>query len=171
MKIKEKGFTLIEFLVYIAIASIVLGALSDLYFTIYNLRAKNQAVSEGEQQGVQIIQLITQTIRNSASITSPVTAASSTTLTLQTYSSSTSPTVLSIRGGIVSIQEGTSTAVVLNSPRTSVGNLTFQNLTRSGTHGIIRVSFTISYVNPTSRTQNNFTRNFYDSAAVRGVYP
>ena len=168
---KNSGFTLIELVLYVAIASIVLGAFLTVYTSVYQLRQKNQAVSEVEQQGQQVMQQISQTLRNAAAVTSPATGASSSALTLQTYSSGTNPTILSLSSGAVMDLEGTSSAVSLSSAKITVSSLSFQNLTRSGTHGIIKISFTVTSKNLTGRTENSFTKNFYNSAAVRGVYP
>ena len=142
-----------------------------MYFSIYNLRIKNQVIAEGEEQGRVVMQILTQTIRNAVSITSPTTGNSGATLTLQTNSSGTNPTIFSLSNGILSIQEGSGSAVALNSARAKISNLNFQNLTRASTDGIIRVSFTVTYTNANARSEQNFVKNFYDSAAVRGPLP
>ncbi len=167
----QEGFTLIELIIYIAISSFVLGALFALYGSIYQLRVKNESIAEGEQQGQQIIQIISQTVRNAANINSPTAGTAGSILSLQTYSISTDPTIFTISNGIVSIQEGIGAPMALNSPKVTVSNLVFQNLARSGTHGIVKISFTINYTNGSTKVERNFIRNFYDSAAVRGAYP
>ena len=173
MRIKkiQQGFSLIETVLYVAIAAIVLGGLFSLYISIYRLRVKTQSLGEVEQQGQQIMQLIDQTVRNAQSLSTPATGTSASTLSLKIYDSGLSPTVFSLSSGAVLVQEGAKAPVALNSSRVTVSNLLFQNLTRTGTHGIVRVTFTVSFVNPGGFAENNYTKSFYDSAALRATYP
>ena len=74
MKNYQKGFTLIELLLYIAIASIIVFTTASLLRFTLESRVKNQTIAEVEQEGIQVMQLITQTIRNATAISSPAMA-------------------------------------------------------------------------------------------------
>lgn len=164
---KDDGFTLIELLLYISITAIlVFTAASLLRFTLES-RVKNQTIAEVEQQGSQVMQLITRTIRNAAIINFPTIGGSSTALSLTVVDGASSPTVFDLSSGVIRIKEGASTAVNLTSSRVTVSSLNFQNLSRAGTSNTIRVSFTISYTNPSGRNEYSFTQNFYGSADLR----
>lgn len=167
----QSGVTLVEMIVYIAIASIVLGAIGTVYTTIVALRVKNQAVLEVEQQGQHMMQAITLAVRNAASISAPAAGASAASASLSTYAAGTTPTVFSITNGVLNIREGSTTAIPLSTSDVSVSDLNFQNITRTGTDGMLRITFTVTYVNPTGRTNQSVTRTFTNSAAVRGMYP
>ena len=66
---------------------------------ISEAKTKNTAISEVDQEGLQISRLITQNIRNAISITSPAIGTSANSLSLTT-SSQTNPVVFGLTGDI-----------------------------------------------------------------------
>lgn len=157
----EKGFSLIELLLYISMTAVVVLVVSGLLYTILQSRVKNQAMAEVEQQGDLIIQILTQTIRNSQSINSPL-SGNSNSLSLAESDATVNPTVFDLSSGVLRITEGGSSAVSLTNNRVSVSGLTFQNLSDS-----IKFQFTISHINSNSRNEYDYTENFYGTANVR----
>lgn len=89
----QHGYTLLELLLYITILGALLGALTMFFGTITDARVKNQSVAEVEQQGMAIMDAITQTVRTATAITSPATGASGSSLTLAMPTSSVNPTI------------------------------------------------------------------------------
>jgi Tfp pilus assembly protein FimT len=63
-----KGFTLVEMSLYVAICAILLLVLSSFLSFLLGARVRSQAITEVNQQGFQVMNLITQTIRNGRSI-------------------------------------------------------------------------------------------------------
>ena len=166
-KIKN-GFTLVELLIYIVIVGIVIGSISTFFVLLIQTRAKNQTVSEIEQQGTQIIELMTQTLRNATAINSPAIATSGSTLSLNVSDLSKSPTVFDISGSEIRITEGAGQPVVLtNTTRLTASNLVFENLSRPGTAGIVRVHFTLTHINSGNRNEFEFAQTFWGSGALR----
>jgi prepilin-type N-terminal cleavage/methylation domain-containing protein len=163
----SRGFTLIELLLYVSISSIIL--LVSIFFlqTLLESRIKNQTIAEVEQQGLQIMQLITQTIRNSDSINSPALGVSATSLSVNTITGGLNPTVFDLSGGVVRIKEGSAAVVPLTNSRITVSALSFFNLSRMGTPGSVRIQFTINYVNSVGRNEYSFTKTFISSATLR----
>jgi len=164
---KNKGFTLIELLLYIAISSIILLITSLFLSTLLESRVKNQTISEVEQQGVQVMQIITQTIRNGDIVNSPTAGTSSASLSLNTFTPANNPTVFDLSSGVIQIKEGTSTVIPLTNSKVTASSLSFLNLSRSSTPGVVQVSFTISYLNLSGRNEYSFTKNFIGSASLR----
>lgn len=162
-----KGFTLIELLLYVSIASIIVFTTASLLRFTLESRVKNQTIAEVEQEGTQVIQLITQTIRNSTSINSPTIGNSSSSLSVNVVTGANSPTVFDLSSNAIRIKEGLGSAVNLTSSKVIVTNLNFQNLSRTGTPNSIRVSFTITYINSSGRNEYSFTQNFYGSSNLR----
>ncbi|HCB22967.1 TPA: hypothetical protein DEP06_04085 [Candidatus Daviesbacteria bacterium] len=160
MKNYQKGFTLIELLLYIAIASIIVFTTASLLRFTLESRVKNQTIAEVEQEGIQVMQLITQTIRNATAISSPTIGASGASLSVDT-------TVFDLSGGAIRIKEGAGAAVNLTSSKITVSSLNFQNLSRVSTPNIARVSFTVTYTNSSGRNEYDFTKSFYGSAGLR----
>lgn len=64
------------------------------------------------------------------------------------------------------IKEGTGTPVSLTNDKVAISNLTFKNLARSGTDGVIQVSFTISRVNTSGKNEYDYQKTFVGSAAI-----
>jgi Tfp pilus assembly protein PilW len=67
----QSGFTLIELILYVGLASIILSVISAFLFYLLQGQERDQAISDVEQEGAQVMQIITQTIRNADSINNP----------------------------------------------------------------------------------------------------
>ena len=165
--IKNRGYTLIELLLYSSVMIVIFLAISTFFVITLQSRAKNEAIMEVEQQGMQIMQLITQTIRNSEGINSPAQASSSSSLSLDVVDVAKDPTVFDLNGGVVYIKEGSGQLVSLNSSVVTASNLNFSNLSRPSTNGIIWVQFTLSCLNPQGKAEYDYTKTFYGSASLR----
>lgn len=138
----QSGFTLIELLLYVGIASSIL-LISTLFLqTLLESRVKNQTIAEVEQQGLQVMQIITQAGRNAVD--------------------TNFTSVFSLSGGV--IREN---GIALTNSRVTASALNFQNLSRASTPGTVRISFTLTHVNPVGRQEYNFSKTFYASATLR----
>jgi type II secretory pathway pseudopilin PulG len=161
------GFTLIELLLYISIAAFMLLTISFFLGTLFESRIKNQTIVEVEQQGLQVMQTITQATRNAEAINSPAIGENSSSLSLDVVTLTDDPTVFDLSDGEVRVTEGASLPVSLTNSRVGVSALTFKNLSRTGTPGIIRVQFTITHLSPEGRSEYNYEKTFYGSASIR----
>ena len=112
--------------------------------------------------------LITQTIRNGRSIQVPSIGTSSSTLSITTGNAVLNPTVFDLSSTTVRIKEGSKTVVPLINSRVRLSALTFQNVSSaSSTEKIIRISYTIDYLNQGGRSEYSFTKSFSGSATLR----
>ncbi len=163
-----KGLSLIEMLLYVAISSIILLSLSLFLTFILGQRVKNQSIADVNQQGLQVMQLITQTIRNARSIDFPSIGATSSSLSMTMSDPLLSPTIFDIVGGVVRIKEGSNAIIPLTNSHVSVSSLLFQNISStSSVDRIIRMSFTIDHININGRNENSFSKSFTGSATLR----
>ena len=163
---REDGFSLIELLLYVAIVSALLLSIVGFYAITLDARVKNQAIDEVNQQGVYAMDQITQSIRNSTSITLPTSAGSGPLLTLVEPTSLLSPTSYSLSGGVLQVQEGLNSPVSLTNSHVTINSFTAKNLSRPGTNGIIQVSFVVSINNATGRSAYDYSQTFTSSAEV-----
>ena len=163
----NKGFTLIELIIYISLVSIMLLGIASFTKMILQTQTRNQVIAEVEQQGIQIAQLLTQTIRNAENIIQPTLPNADNSLILDMFNTSKDPTVFSLDGNIINIKEGVSSQINLNNSRVEVQDLTFQNLSRSNTPGIIKFSFVLNYNNQSGRPEYNYSKIFYGSISLR----
>ncbi len=164
---KKSGFTLVEMLLYMAILSVILFALSSFAFMSFQSRIKNQTIAEVEQQGNQIMDIILQTVRNSAAINSPAVQASGTSLSVNTYFGATTPTVFALSGSNIQMTEGAGSAVNLTGGRVAASVVSFSNLSESGAPGMVRAQFTLTYINNAGTNEYDFNKTFYGTASLR----
>ncbi len=165
--ISQSGFTLIELLLYVGITSIILLITSLFLSTLLESRIKNQTIAEVEQQGLGVMQLITQSARNAGAIISPAQGESASSLSINVIIASNNPTAFDLSSGAIRITEGASAAVPLTNSRVTASGLTFQNLSRLNTPGTVQIQFTLTHVNTEGRNEYNFSKTFYGSASLR----
>lgn len=166
--IHRNGFTLVELLLYVALAGTLLFSASMVLATLFEVRVKTQTMSEVDAQGNAALQIIAQALRNASSIQAPATQAASTTgISLAMYTAGVNPTVFSVSDGILFMREGTGIAIPLTNSRVGISDLLVTNLSRPSTPGIVRVSFTLSYLNPSGRNEFNYSKSFTTSASLR----
>lgn len=163
----KKGFTLIELLLYVSIAALLLLAISAFSATLLSARVKNQTIAEVEQQGAQALAMITQTVRNADSITSPGITAGATSLVLAVTPAASSPTVFDVSAGALRIKQGAGATMPLTNSRVVASNPIFSNMSRINTPGTVRIQFTLAAVNNSGRNEYSFTKTFTGSATLR----
>lgn len=159
----QRGISLIETIVYIAIFSIFVIGIAQFSTTLTTTRLRTQGVLEVNDQGSQIIKLITQTLRNGNSVNIPTIGSSGSNLSINTGVPATNPTVFSESGGVLYITEGTDSPAALTNNKVVISNLAFSNFSRANTPNIIKVSFTIT----SASTRNPYSVNFNGSGALR----
>ena len=164
---RQRGFTLIELLLYVSIVGGLLMAISMFFATTLESRVKNQSISEVNQQGGVVMEYVTRTIRNADSITTPAAGASAASLTVAVPTGSLSPTILNLNGTVFQVKEGAATAIPLTNSKIQVSSLSFKNLTRSGTPGVVQISFVVTRTNTSNRNEYSYQKTFTGSAALR----
>lgn len=162
-----RGFTLIELLLYVSIVGILLLGITAFFAISAEARIKNQSISEVNQQGQFVMDILSQTIRNADSITLPAIGGSGNQLTAAVPTTSLNPTTVSLSGTTLQIKEGSAAALPLTNTKVEVSNLVIQNLSRTSTPGIVQISLTISRTNPNNRPEYSFQKTFTTSVSVR----
>lgn len=165
----SQGFTLLELLLYIAIVGSLLIAITGFYAMVGESRIKNQSISEVNQQGAAAMDMITQAVRNANTIVTPSAGATSDFLSLTMPVAGVSPTLFDLTGdyGTMRITEGAGAAIELTNNKVEINGLTFKNLSRSGTPGVVQISFTVSRSSTSSRNEFSYQKTFTSTAALR----
>lgn len=161
------GFTLVEIILYIGMASSLLILTSLFLSWLLQSRVKNQTIANVEQQGFQAMHLIAQTARNAEAVTIPRIGANASFLEIDVVNSNNDPTVFDLADNMIRITEGDTPPVSLTNNRVTASSFLIQNVSRSGTPGSIRVQFTLRSVNPESRNEYAFEKTFIGSATLR----
>lgn len=165
-KLTKTGFTLIELLLYFSIVGTLLLVLTTFFGMSVESRIKAQSISEVDQQGAYAMDQITQSIRNATSITTPIAGITSSSLALVVPFAAASPTTFSLTGTTLQITEAALNSVALTNSNVQVTALSFTNLTRAGTPGIVQVSITLKRVNSSGRNEYDYQKTFTSSAEL-----
>lgn len=167
----QKGYTIVEMLLYIAIFSLIIGTIMSIALSISNQRIQNQITQEVDYQGQLAMTNITQTLRNGSTINTPTPGSYSSSLSLNTPVVANNPSIydsFSSQGvNKLRLKQGVANAEYLTSSRVSISNLTFTNRAITGGRDSIDISFTLTYNNPSGKPQLNYQKNFYGVTTLR----
>ena len=160
----QKGVSLVELIIYVAILSIMFGAIVSFVGVNERIKKRNQAVSEVEVQGREAMRIIIQSIKNAQSAT--VSGSSGNfILTVVSDDVSKNPIVFDLNSGILRIKENVSVPVQLTSSRVIVSNLNFTETGWGSTKGSVKMQFDVTYSDPSGNL--NYAKTFYGTANAR----
>jgi hypothetical protein len=143
-----KGFTLIEFLLYIGIFIIIFVFIIGFFWNIIFGSIKETNYQEVQQNGRFVLSKITQEIKKATAINNPAFGISSSTLSLAMKNPSLNPTIIDLSGGKIRIKRGASVPYDLNSIQVKIVGLKFTNISYPLTPGTLKVELVIESINP-----------------------
>lgn len=161
---KQRGFTLIELVLYVGILSILLGVVATIFGQILDVQLSSESTSTVDQDGRYILAKLTHDFQSSSPIVFGSTmelGASSTILNMNLNRESTD-TVYSLDSSgnlILTNIYGTNT---LNSVYTRISNLSFRRLGLDDSKDTVQINFTV-----TSRIPKN---NSYESRSFQSTF-
>ena len=135
----NKGFTLVEILVYMALMSIFLMVLLDVFTITLNTKLTSESNSTVIQDSRYILSKLLYDINNADSITSPVLGATDS--SLQIVSGGVTNVYMLINGNLVKIDSGIS--MNLNSVDTQLDSISFKNIGNVDGKPTIQVVYTV----------------------------
>ncbi len=147
-----KGFTLVEFIIYITILTTILVSITGFLWLVVLGNIKETSYQEIQQNGRFAMTKITQEIKKATGVNHPLPGnPPSDSLSLFIADPNLNPTIFDVVDGKLRITQGTNTPFELTSDQVIVSNLQFTNLSYSDTPGIIRIEMTVDHVNPGNR--------------------
>ncbi|MEK7180932.1 MAG: hypothetical protein AAB738_01175 [Patescibacteria group bacterium] len=159
------GTSLVEIILYVGLTATILLGISALIATTLQSRVKSQTITEVDSQGLMVMQIITQSIRNAQAINSPGLGTVSSTLSLSLPS--INPVIYNLATGTIRITEATGQPIPLTNLRVLASGLNFYNLSRAGTSGTIQIQFKLTHLNPQNRNEYDYSKTFISSASLR----
>jgi len=147
------GFTFIEFLIYIAIVSLVLVLTVGFGIDIFQGSIKNACWREVEQNTRFAMEKIERTVRLASGINSPSLGNSADSLSLAMQDAALNPTLFDVFNGKIKITQGSGSSYYLTSDQVEVSNLLCRNLSYQDTPGTLKIEMTINYKNPSGRSE------------------
>ena len=163
---RRPGFTLPEFLIYIAIVAALLLAATDILLMVLRENAKWQAIAEVNDHTRIALDRMTLAVRNADSITSPLPSATSGQLLLAMADASINPTIFTLGDGAVQMKEGAAATTTITSNGVVI-NLTFQNLTPTGTQGTIGAAIGVRAVASGMQAEYQFIQTVSTTASIQ----
>ncbi|MCK5080834.1 MAG: type II secretion system protein [Candidatus Moranbacteria bacterium] len=167
LKNEKAGFTLIELLLYVGVVAFILSGVTAFLFMTLQARIKTQAMNEVNYQGQQIINLVSQTIRNAEAVNSPTKQNNDSSLSVDMVDSAVDPTSFNISGGVIQIEEDGEGLIDLTNSKVIASNLMFHNYGLGDAPDSIHFEFQLDYKNLESRNEYNYSESFYGSASIR----
>lgn len=142
----QRGFSLIELVLYAGILSILIGVMSALFGSIVEVQLESEATSGVDQDGRYVLGKMVydmRSINENDSIVIPANpGVTSSTLQIQVNSINYIYSI-NANGNLIVTNASTGESNVLNGYNTTVSGLTFQRLGAGGTNDTIRVNFTV----------------------------
>ncbi len=141
------GFTLLEALVYLLVIGVVLTAATSLTFAFLSADARARASSETERNARFAVDRLAAETRESAGINvaDSVFGADPGRLSLATDDPATNPTVFTVSGGQLFVQQGLGPAQPLTAPSVQVAEFTIDDLSPSAFARVVRFHLRARY--------------------------
>lgn len=164
----QKGFTLLELVIYITLVVGILVTATTFAWNIVNSRTKAFAVQEVQQNGRYIMDKITQTVRGAQDITTPGTGTSGTTLEVVVRDVAKDPIIFVLSGGELSMSAAGGTTYNLHSGAITVSVLQFTNVSSTDDASRnVQVQLTLEHKNPENRSEREFSETFITTIELR----
>lgn len=165
MEIKKKkraGFTLIEFIIYSAIVTIIVGMIVLISVNVMGARARIITREEVSHNARFVLGTIRHEIRNAQVI-------DTVNVSLLQLTDAVGDTVtFNLSGGAVTMAKFGGSAVDLTSDLVNVSSLQFTDVSYAETPGTIKIEMTINFVNELGRAEWEFEETFYVTENLRG---
>mgnify|MGYP001559237181 FL=1 len=152
----EKGYSLIELLVYVAIFAVSAVFLTAILLSVTRIQTRQSSVNEVNNQVSFVAGTVQQLVRDSSFIDMTSGVATST-IRLRMASSTLDPTLIYASGTAVYLSEGSvipsSTPVAITNSNVTVNSFTATKYENPGGLAIIQLGITMTYNSPTPSAQ------------------
>ena len=166
-RVKQKGFTLIETLIYIGIIGAVVASFVVFSMSITNSRNKTYVVQEVQANGRTALSIMTQKIRAASSVTTGSCTFDSDPGELYLVIDGTTNIInLDADDGVLQLTAGAADPVAITTDEVQVTNLVFTDLT-DGDRDNIRIEMTAAYNNLGTDVEYTYSENFQTAVSLR----
>lgn len=167
---KQKGFTLVELLIYIAITGVVTVSLVQFGLAISTARVKTYVAQEVQANARMALDLMSRKIRMAREVNTGASVWGSDpgVLSLGMVDGTSDPTVFELDGdnGRLQMTEGSGPTVYVTGEEVRVTNLVFRDLTSSGDRGNVGIELTVEY-DSTNDVVYGYTKSYETTVSVR----
>ncbi len=162
----NKGFTLVELIIYIAIIGLMVVSFATFSIAISDSREKSYVVSEVHHNLRDPFTLMTKRARFASSVVTPTAGNSSTTLELDMPGASPNLT-FKVIDDILTVQEGVGTPVAVTSDEVQVTELAFTNYASPGLRSNLKIEYTVEYAHEDGDPIYTYDKSIETTVRVR----
>jgi len=141
---KQKGFTLIEMVLYIGILTLLLGVMSAILGSIVSVQLESTSTSSVDQDGRYILEKFTRDVASSSAILIPVNPGIQTNTFQITINSINYTYSIDSNNNLQVINNSTNEINVLNSYDTTVSSLTFTRIGSGTNNDTIQITYVVT---------------------------
>lgn len=174
------GFTLIELILYISVASLVILGVSAFFSVEKKIEVKNKSISAVEEEGAAVADIISQKLSEAAGVCTPATSGEqSDSLVLDsdcvshtsdevTFSLDDNNQLLMSQGGGASISERAGEGIALTDSRVSIRSISFTNTTDTeGGPAEVDFTFEMRSKSYSSTEEYSYSKPFSGGATIK----
>lgn len=156
-------------IVYLGMLGIILTSAVLFAAEFAGMHSKSTAVIEASRNARFAAARVAQEVREAGSINVGASTFGSnpSTLSLQTDDAGTDPTIITVTGGALTIEQGSGPILPLTSSKTYVTDFTVENLSSGSKTKAVRISVTVAYLNPSELGEIMATSTIETTAKVR----
>lgn len=162
---KKRGFTLIELLLYIGVTAVIITGIFSFMSLMMQSKVKSLAISEVEEQGMYISEIIRNKIINANDVVSPVRGSNSDHIVLSGENNNSIDIFL--ENNKLYLSESNNSQISLNSNKILISNFLIFNLSKNDNQNILKFQFDIEYLNLENRNEYDYKKNFSSSVSTR----
>lgn len=173
-KTSPNGFTLLEMLIYIAVISLVIGAVGAMLLWSVRSQAKMKMISEVSWQGERALAVMTKEIREAAGVYTPtsVFGVHPGQLSLQTAGSVPPGENFGyidffLCGTRLCLKRESQNPIALTSDSVVVDNLVFSLVSATADFASVQIALTLRYNSPAQQPGYQASVSFQSSSAIR----
>lgn len=160
----QKGGTLIELILYVALISTILTSVSTFLIFVLEGRVKNTLIQETYGQASFAVEVINKSIKEAEEIINPLQSGTSNSLVLVV---SGETITFDLSNGKIEMTRGIGLPTSLTNEDLIITNLNFNNYSKDDTSGIIQTTFDVESTSDNNRKEFNFTTSIQTSSGLR----
>ena len=137
----ERGATILEFLIYIAVIAVVLTTATLFESELLKSQAKSVAIAEAVRNARFALSRMEIEVREASDVNtgSSTFGTNAGTLSLATVAGGTNPTIFTLTNGALTIQQGAGAAIALTNTKVTVSEFRVDNVGTSGKTKALRL--------------------------------
>ncbi len=152
------GVTLVELLLFLGLMAITSSALIGFFFSTSENQLRQEALSDVDQNGAQLMQLFAYRVRHAERIRYPAKGATGSVLMLQMAPLEQDPTVIGVQSGAM-LMDDAEQEYLLSDVDVTVKNFLVRNTSASATRQSLFISFDLEKTLPLAKNPT-YTRHF-----------